>query len=176
MDRSSITKPGFVKGKISYLAPELTYEAEPSAQTDVFSTGVVLWEVLAGEKLFKGEDPLKVVGTIRDMDVPDLAEFRDDLPKRLREIIRKALRRNPIERYASSRDMARDLAALLRTTEDVTDSHIIAQSVRWAQAQLEQTRPSEPATKPFAAQEALTKGASADETIPDTNIPLTRRK
>jgi serine/threonine-protein kinase len=176
MDRSSITKPGFVKGKISYLAPELTYEAEPSPQTDVFSVGVVLWEVLAGEKLFKGKDPLKLVGTIRDMDIPDLAEFRNDLPERLREIIRKALRRNPIERYESSRDMARDLAALLRTTEEVTDSHVISQSVRWAQEQLDQARPSEPATKPFAAKEALTKGASAEETIPDTNIPLTRRK
>ncbi len=72
--------------------------------------------------------------------------------------------------------MARDLAALLRTTDEVTDSHVIAQSVRWAKAQLERTRPSEPATKPFAAQEALTQAASADETIPDTNIPLTRRK
>jgi len=176
MDRSSITKPGFVKGKISYLAPELTYEAEPSAQTDVFSVGVVLWEVLAGEKLFKGKDPLKVLGTIRDMDVPDLAEFRDDLPERLREIIRKALRRNPVERYASSRDMARDLATLLRAAEEVTDSHVISQSVRWARNQLDQARPSEPATKPFAAQEALTKAASPDETIPDTSIPLTRRK
>jgi len=176
MDRSSITKPGFVKGKISYLAPELTYEAEPSAQTDVFSAGVVLWEVLSGEKLFKGEDPLKVVGTIRDMEIPDLAEFRDDLPERLREIIRKALRRNPIERYASSRDMAHDLAALLRTTEEVTDSHVIAQSVRWAGQQLAKAPQSEPPTKPFAAQEALTKAASADATIPDTSIPLTRRK
>jgi serine/threonine-protein kinase len=176
MDRSSITKPGFVKGKLSYLAPELTYEAEPSAQTDVFSVGVVLWEVLAGAKLFKGEDPLKVVGTIRDMEIPDLAEFRDDLPERLREIIRKALRRNPLERYATSRDMARDLAALLRTTEEATDSHVIAQSVRWARSQLAQARPSEPETKPFAAKEALAKAGAADETIPDNSIPLTRRK
>jgi serine/threonine protein kinase len=176
MDRGSITKPGFVKGKISYLAPELTYEAEPSAQTDVFSVGVVLWEVLAGEKLFKGKDPLKLVGTIRDMDIPDLAGFRADLPERLREIIGKALRRNPIERYDSSRDMARDLAALLRTIEEATDSHVIAQSVRWSREQLAQARPSEPETKPFAAQEALRNASSAEETIPDTNIPLTRRK
>ena len=176
MDRSSITKPGFVKGKISYLAPELTYEAEPSAQTDVFSVGVVLWEVLAGEKLFKGEDPLKVVGTIRDMEIPDLAQFRDDLPDRFREIIHRALRRNPNERYASSREMARELAGLLRATVGATDSYVIAQSVRWSRTQLAQARPSEPPTKPFAAEEALTNSASADETIPDTNIPLTRRK
>ena len=176
MDRSSITKPGFVKGKLSYLAPELTYEAEPSAQTDVFSTGVVLWEVLAGEKLIKDKDPLKVVGTIRDMEIPDLTEFRGDVPPSLQEIILKALRRNPIERYGSSREMARDLAALLRETEEVTDSHVIAQSVRWARDQLDRSRPGDPATKPIAAQGVLPKGSSADETIPDTSIPLTRRK
>ncbi len=176
MDRSSITRPGFVKGKISYLAPELTYEAEPSAQTDVFSVGVVLWESLAGENLFKDKDPLKVVGTIRDMDIPDLVQFRDDLPERLREIIGKALRRNPVERYASSRDMARDLADLLRTTEEVTDAHVISQSVRWAREQLDQSQSSDPEAKPFAARDALAEAGSADETVPDTNIPLTRRK
>jgi serine/threonine-protein kinase len=176
MDRSSITKPGFVKGKISYLAPELTYEAEPSAQTDVFSVGVVLWEVLAGEKLFKGKDPVKVLGTIRDSETPDLASIRDDLPERLLEIIDQALRRNPIERYASSRDMARDLAALLRDTEEVTDSHVIAQSVRWAAEQLERSHRTEPPTKPFAAPDALSNAGSAEETVPDTSIPLTRRK
>lgn len=176
MDRSSITKPGFVKGKISYLAPELTYEAEPSAQTDVFSVGVVLWEVLAGEKLFKGKDPVKVVGTIRDTEVPDLAEYRSDLPPILREIITRALRRNPNERYGTSREMARDLAALLRTSEEATDSDVIAKSVRWARELLARTRPSEPATKPFVAKEALRAAGPADETIPDPSIPLTRRK
>jgi len=176
MDRSSITKPGFVKGKLSYLAPELTYEAEPSAQTDVFSVGVVLWEVLACEKLFKGDDPLKVVGTIRDTEVPDLSEFRNDLPCRLREIIARALRRNPIERYTSSREMARDLAALLRSTEEATESQIIAESVRWARAQLAPSRPSEPDTRPFSTEEALANAGPADETIPDPSIPLVRKK
>lgn len=176
MDRSSITKPGFVKGKLAYLAPELTYEAEPSARTDVFSVGVVLWEVLAGEKLFKGEDPLKVVGTIRRMEIPDLADLRDDLPERLRAIIGKALRREPAERYRSSREMARDLAALLRESEEVTDAHVLAQSVRWARERLQQERSSEPVTKPFAAHAALAAGGNADETVPDTSIPLTRKK
>lgn len=176
MDRSSITKPGIVKGKISYLAPELTYEAEPSAQTDVFSVGVVLWEVLAGEKLFKGQDPIKVLGTIRGTETPDLIAFRDDLPERLREIIAKALRRNPIERYGSTRAMARDLADLLRASEEITDSHVIALSVRWAAKQLERAEPEEPPTQPFAAREALLQAGSAEETVPDTSIPLTRRK
>ncbi|MGD8609111.1 MAG: serine/threonine-protein kinase, partial [Myxococcales bacterium] len=176
MDRSSITKPGFVKGKLSYLAPELTYEAEPSAQTDVFSVGVVLWEILAGEKLFKGQDPLEVVSTIRKMEIPDLSEFRGDLPERLRAIIKKALRRNPTDRHRSSREMARELAALLRDTEEATDAHVVAQSVRWAREQRSQAMPSELPTKPFAAQQSLARGNAADETVPDPSIPLTRRK
>jgi serine/threonine-protein kinase len=176
MDRSSITKPGFVKGKISYLAPELTYEAEPSAQTDVFSVGVVLWEVLAGQKLFKGEDPLKVLGTIRDSEVPELSEFRNDLPPRLRDIVARSLRRNPIERFNSSREMARDLAAVVRASEEVTDSFVIAQSVEWARRQLRGPRPSEPSTRPFAAHEALIASGAPDETVPDPSIPLIRKK
>lgn len=176
MDRTSITKPGFVKGKISYLAPELTYEAEPSAQTDVFSVGVVLWEVLAGGKLFKGDDPLEVVGSIREGDTPELSGYRDDVPDALRDVIRRALKKNPIERYTSSREMARDLASVLVATREVTDAHVIAESVRWARAELEPLRPSEPETKPFAAKEALRRAGSADETVPDTSIPLVRKK
>jgi len=175
MDRSSITKPGFVKGKIAYLAPELTYEADPSAQTDLFSVGVVLWEVLAGEKLFKGKDPLKVVGTIRGMEIPSLAEMRQDIPTRLREIIGRALRREPIDRYTTAHTMGRDLAALLRTTEEPTDADVIAKSLDWARRQLDTGAQPEPATKKFSAERSLALAGAADETIPDTSIPLTRR-
>ena len=73
--------------------------------------------------------------------------------------------------------MARDLAALLRTTEEVTDSHVIAAKRPLVPKTTRPRRgPSEPATKPFAAQEALSNAGSADETIPDNSIPLTRRK
>ncbi|MCZ6805688.1 MAG: serine/threonine-protein kinase [Deltaproteobacteria bacterium] len=175
MDRSSITKPGFVKGKIAYLAPELTYEADPSAQTDLFSVGVVLWEVLAGEKLFKGKDPVKVVGFIRDMEIPSLAEMREDVPARLREIIERALQREPTDRYRTAHAMGRDLAALLRATQEPTDSDVIAKSVDWAQRQLNADNQTEGATKSFPPELALALAGAADETIRDTSIPLTRR-
>ncbi|MDH3726666.1 MAG: protein kinase, partial [Myxococcales bacterium] len=176
MDRSSITKPGFVKGKIAYLAPELTYEADPSAQTDLFSVGVVLWEVLAGEKLFKGKDPLKVVGTIRGMEVPNLAEMRRDVPTRLREIIERALQRDANDRYPTAHAMGRDLAALLRATQKPTDSDVIAKSIQWAQRQPDEDDQTEPPTKPYAAGRAVSLAGAADETIPDTSIPLVRRR
>ncbi len=176
MDRTSITKPGFVKGKLSYLAPELTYEAEPSARTDVFSVGVVLWEVLASEKLFKGDDPIQIVGTVRETEVPDLSSYRNDLPAELRRIVAKALRRNPNERYVSSRQMARELAALLRTYEEPTDAYVIAESVRWARERLAAHREDAIASGSLAVEGALPATGAADETIPDPSIPLIRKK
>jgi len=176
MDRASITKPGFVKGKLSYLAPELTYEAEPSARTDVFSVGVVLWEVLASEKLFKGDDPIEVVGSVRETEIPDLSSYRDDLPDELRHIIAKALRRNPIERYSSSREMAREIAALLRSRGEPTDAYIIAESVRWAREQLAASRQDTTTNGFTAVERSLPDKSAADETVPDPSIPLIRKK
>ncbi|MGB5813536.1 MAG: serine/threonine-protein kinase [Polyangiales bacterium] len=171
MDRSSITKPGFVKGKIAYLAPELTYEARPNAQTDVFSTAVVLWEALAGEKMFKGKDPVKVIRTIQGMNIPSLAGTRPDIPPRLCAIVDRALERDPRARYPTAREMGRDLAGLLREFTTETDEHALSQSVAWAREQLGE----EPVTRSFPAQHALALATSADETIPDASIPLTRR-
>lgn len=175
MDRGRLTKPGFVKGKISYLAPELTYEAEPSARTDLFSAGVVLWEVLAGEKLFPGSQPLKVMEAIRKTEVPGLSTKRNDIPDALEAIIRKALSQNPEDRHTSAREMGRELAALLRATGESTDSDVIARNVRWARRELTAQKREESETRPIPIEEALAM-AGADETIPDPSIPLTRKK
>jgi len=176
MDRSSITKPGFVKGKLAYLAPELTYEGDPSARTDLFSAGVVLWEVLSGEKMFKDQDPVKVIGTIREMQVPSLVDVRPDLPPRLAAIIARSLDRDPGRRYESAREMGMDLASLLRDDHEPTDDEVLAGSVSWAMHRLGLDRASEQATKTFPASRALELAGGADETVPDASIPLTRVK
>ena len=176
MDRASITAPGFVKGKLAYLAPELTYAETPTAQSDIFSVGVVLWEVLAGEKLFKDKDPRELMGTIRGMDIPDLAEIRDDLPSELRATVARALRRDPIDRFASGREMARNLAALLRSTGEPTDAQVIAKSVRWVRQQQDRLEASEPPTKRFSGAEMLAKATAPDATVPVASIPVTRKQ
>lgn len=180
MDRSKMTKPGFVKGKIAYLAPELTYEAEPSARTDVFSVGVVLWEVLAGEKLFQGEDPLKVIGRIRDGKIPQLTDKRQDVPADLRSIVSRALALRPEERYPSALEMGRALAQFLRGSSEPTDSEEIARSVRWARDELRRLEESG-ATPDSNSEIDLNpvlelRGPNADGTPPEESIPLTRKK
>ena len=175
MDRGSTTRPGFVKGKVAYLAPELTYEADPNARTDVFSAGIVLWEVLAGQKLFKGKDPVKVIRTVRDMEIPRLSEIRNDVPEAFQQIIDRALRREPERRYPSARGMGRDLAKLLRGMEEAADSHVVAQSVAWARRERQSAVDNDAPTKTYPTRDALALAGAADETIPDASIPLTRR-
>lgn len=171
MDRGSFTKPGFVKGKIAYLAPELTYEAAPSARSDLFSAAVVLWETLTGTKMFEGKDPVKVIGTIREMDVPELSELRNDVPQALCQILGRALERDPEARYATALRMCRDLNALLRDTSTPTDEAAIAQSVALARPRTDDAA----VTKTYPAKRTLELAGAADETIPDASIPLTRR-
>ncbi|MEM7435164.1 MAG: serine/threonine-protein kinase [Myxococcota bacterium] len=172
MDRHSITKPGFVKGKISYLAPELTYEAAPSAQSDLFSASVVLWETLAGRKMFEGKNPARVIGTIRDMRIPDLASLRKDIPVAFCEILSRGLARRPEDRYPTAHAMGRALARLLREVDTPTEAEAVAASVALASSKRAQT---EAVTKSFPAGPTLALAGAADETLPDTSIPLTRR-
>ncbi|MEM9729109.1 MAG: serine/threonine-protein kinase [Myxococcota bacterium] len=172
MDRGSFTKPGFVKGKVSYLAPELTYEAAPSAQSDLFSTAVVLWETLAGRKMFEGKDPVKVIGTIRGMDIPNLRDVREDLPAGLCEVLGRALELDPSDRHETALSMGRELSELLQALPEPVDEATLAESVAEARRRLGND---EPVTKSYPAGRSLSLRGGADETIPDASIPLTRR-
>lgn len=144
MDRSSITAPDIVKGKLNYLAPELTYKKGPSAQSDLYSLGVVLWQALAGRKLFTGQDNVEILMAARKRDIPSLRKLRSDVPKRLVRIVDRALAREPEDRYGSTRDMARELAGLLRGIGEPTDAKQLALSVASSRTHLGIAPPSLP--------------------------------
>ena len=145
---------------MSYLSPELTHEAEASPQSDIFSLGVVLWETLCGGKLFPGKDPVELVRAIRETNIPPPREQRPDIPEHLEQIVLKALAHDPADRFASAKEMARQLAMLLRDTTQSTDSDQISTSVAWVRRQ---------AAGPL--QQAGTEEVSFDQ-----GIPLTRKK
>lgn len=110
----SLTAPGTVKGKLSYLAPEVTYGKLASPQSDQFSVGGVLWEALAGRRLFSAPSDIEIFRQIRKCDVPPLAELRPDVPSRLAATIHRALALDPDERFASAGAMATEMMAALR--------------------------------------------------------------
>jgi eukaryotic-like serine/threonine-protein kinase len=105
MDRVSNTGPDIIKGKLSYLAPEIVLGAQASVQTDMYSLGVVLWEALAGERLFWGDTASERVRKAREAAIPSLSERRTTLPPALTSIVERALRRDPAERFPSAQAM-----------------------------------------------------------------------
>jgi serine/threonine-protein kinase len=136
MDRASMTRPNVIKGKLAYCAPELITGAKPSARSDIFALGVVLWEALAQRRLFTGKNDLEVLLAVRKGEVPDLKVERPDIPPTLAEVVGSSLTQNPEERFQSAREMARALASVLRSTTEQADAEPLGASVKASRVRL----------------------------------------
>ena len=108
-----VTDPGVVKGKFGYLSPEAAIGEEVTPATDVFAVGIVLWEMLAGRRLFQGKTDLETLQLVRKAEIPPLREFNAETPPALEEICRAALARAPGDRIQSAREMGTQLSRFL---------------------------------------------------------------
>jgi serine/threonine protein kinase len=106
---------GLFKGKLSYIAPERLKDLPLDGRSDLFSLGVVLWELLAGHRLFRGKSDLQTLKNVAEMEVSAPSSFRADVPPELDRIVARALARDPADRYATGREMADDLDRLLES-------------------------------------------------------------
>jgi eukaryotic-like serine/threonine-protein kinase len=129
LDRATTTHPDIVKGKLAYLAPEVASLQPASPQSDIFSLGVVLWEALAGRRLYEGVNDIEVLLKVRNVEIPALHRLRNDLPRELVTVLGIALATRPEDRFPSARDFLRALAKVLRGINQSTDSYAIASSV-----------------------------------------------
>ena len=131
-DRVSMTIPGTVKGKLSYMAPEIVNGESASVLSDIYGLGIVLWEALAGRRLYRAEGDVQTVLMVREGKVPPLQELRPDLPEDLIGVVHRALSKEPKERFPTALHMQRAIAAILRTHPERTDAEPLGRSVRWA--------------------------------------------
>jgi serine/threonine-protein kinase len=138
MDRTQRTRPDVVKGKLSYIAPEVLWGQETTAVSDLFSLGVVLWEALAGQRLFDAETDMAVVKLVRETRVPLLSARRPDLPLGVVSAVHRALEREPEKRFAAAREMLAELSGQLRMLPLPIDGAALAQSVAEARRRLDQ--------------------------------------
>ncbi|UJR86514.1 serine/threonine protein kinase [Sandaracinus amylolyticus] len=99
------TDPGVVKGKFSYLSPEAAMGEPVDARTDIFALGIVLWEMLAGRRLFLGETDYQTVKLVQQANIPSLARLNPEVDADLEAVLGKALARNKEERYQTAREM-----------------------------------------------------------------------
>lgn len=128
------TDPGFVKGKFGYLSPEAAYGEPIDPRTDIFAVGIVLWEMLAGRRLFQGQTDLKTLDLVRKARIPELTLFNPDVPPDLETIVYKALARDKSARYQRSDELGNDLMQFLFDHGLKVASFDIAELVKKAKA------------------------------------------
>jgi len=116
------TQPGTVMGTFTYMSPEQVRGRTLDARSDLFSLGVVLYEMLTGRLPFEGQTATDVADRILNGDPPALSRFNYAIPERLDAIVLKALAKDPAFRYQSARELYIDLHAITRWLDDPTAS------------------------------------------------------
>jgi Tol biopolymer transport system component/predicted Ser/Thr protein kinase len=128
--KSEDTRPGLIIGTIAYMSPEQASGGPVDARSDIFSFGVVLYELLAARRPFAGATDLELLQTIIHAAPQPLDA---DVPAPLRLVLEKALEKDPAERYQSMRDVIIDLRNLMRQSAE-TLAQRPARRIRWASA------------------------------------------
>jgi TolB-like protein/tetratricopeptide (TPR) repeat protein len=106
------TQPGLVLGTGHYMSPEQARGQTVDARSDIWSLGVVLYEMVGGIRPFLGETPSDCVASILKTELPPLSGVLSDVPLKLESILQKALRKNSDERYQTIKEMLTDLRHL----------------------------------------------------------------
>ncbi len=110
--RADLTSEGQVFGTIAYMSPEQTRGGKVDARSDVFSLGVVFYQMLTGERPFHGASAADMITSILRDTPASVAERRADLPPHLARILRRCLEKDPRDRYQTSRDVHNELRDL----------------------------------------------------------------
>ena len=113
LGRSTRTQTGVLKGKFGYMSPEQLRFEEPDRRSDVFSLGIVLFELASGERLYKNVEGMDGTRRILNEPPPDLAEHRDDVPPDLVHLLFSMLAKDPEHRPADAKTVARRLEGIL---------------------------------------------------------------
>jgi Tol biopolymer transport system component len=106
------TEPGVVMGTLGYMSPEQVNARPADARSDLFALGAILYEMLAGQRAFRGESAASTMAAILREDPPELSAGNRSLPPGLERIVRHSLEKNPDRRFQSARDLAFDLESL----------------------------------------------------------------
>jgi len=106
--QSTLTQVGMIKGKVAYMSPEQAAGKIIDHRSDIFSTGILLYEMLTNKRMFIG-DTLQVLAQIREARIPWPGTIESDLPQQILDILRRALTKEPEERYQSCGEMQADI-------------------------------------------------------------------
>jgi serine/threonine-protein kinase len=109
------TKAGTLKGKYGYMSPEQADGQNIDPRTDIFSMGIVLWELLANDRLFTSNSEAAILRKIRECQIPSIRKINPSVPPELERIVNKALAKDRSLRYQTAASLHRDLNRFLNT-------------------------------------------------------------
>jgi len=162
------TDPGVVKGKFSYLSPEVATGQAVDARADIFALGVCLWEMLAGRRLFLGDTDYETVQAVSNADVPSLVGVHPEVDPLFEALLLKALARDPDDRFPTAREFGDSLASFLFHHQMKVTSYDIANLVK-AALERQKSVPPQPMMIDGMIQEELGRFTSLES---DGGVPI----
>ncbi len=183
-DRLHQTSSGTVKGKFAYMAPEQARGKRVDRRADVFALGVVLWELLAFQRLFRRDTPAETLVALMGEDIKPPSAVSPLAPPELDDIVLKALERDPDKRYQTARELGRDLVRAAGRIGDSVDRvevaewmealfpegrrrhSILLESARWGEA-AERTERSDPGPVSEVISRSSWSGVRPEELLAD---------
>lgn len=109
MEMSTMTQSGTIVGTPSYMSPEQIQGVRVDARADIFSLGVIIYEMLTGKRPFEGDHITTIVYKIMNEEPTNIREMKRDLPEGFEQVIKKALEKDANKRYQSCKELAADL-------------------------------------------------------------------
>ena len=121
---TELTKIGLTIGTTAYMSPEQTRGEKLDHQTDIWSFGVVMYEMLTGELPFKGEYEQAIIYLILNEDLKSITNLRDDIPSQIINIVEMALQKDQGSRYQEAKDLLEELKAVDKSGSSFKDNNV----------------------------------------------------
>ncbi|MBC7420476.1 MAG: serine/threonine protein kinase [Bdellovibrio sp.] len=164
------TKAGTLKGKFGYMSPEQAEGLSIDPRTDVFALGIVLWELLANDRLFTGSNEAAILRKVRDCQIPSIRKVNPTVPPELERIVMKALAKDRNVRYQTAANFHRDLNRFLNTQFPDFSSQDFSQFVK------ENFKASVTEGREKLVHFSQAENSSSDETITAPQAQLNKNK
>ena len=133
---TELTQTNSVMGSVHYLPPEQANGLTATTKSDIYSLGILMYELITGKVPFKGENAVEIALKQMKEPIPSICEDNEEIPQRVENIILRACAKNPKNRYDSAKDMFKDLKECLK--EDAPDEKKVV--YKFSEEDLEETK------------------------------------